>query len=286
MRKRMTFIPVGVIVALALMPAGALAAGGGRAASRAHPASTPRTWTAGCGGEPDWSQHPSSIGLTCDSVAIIVGLRWRDWGDATAQAAGTLDAAMSCTPNCAEAPRRHYAVRVVASDIGYCGARRVYGEITVYYTGRQSGRKPVSQPALCSTSGQRPTTHPAPKTAPSNPTEFYARPPGGFITCGIGGGVSEEQLVRCQGALIGTNPLENVATLRPDGQVETCSRRQQEVRCFEGNVGENTPTLSAGEADTIGPFTCKILEAGVECTVTATGKGFLITPQGVTEVGG
>jgi len=59
-----------------------------------------------------------------------------------------------------------------------------------------------------------------------------------------------------------------------------------EVRCFEGNVGEGTPTLSAGEVDTQGPFTCKVLATGVECTVTATGKGFVITPEAVTEVGG
>jgi hypothetical protein len=130
------------------------------------------------------------------------------------------------------------------------------------------------------------TKHLAPTPVISNPTEFYARPPGGFITCGFAGGVSEEQLVRCQGAPVGSNPLESVATLQPDGHLETCSRHQTEVRCFEGNVGENTPTLSAGAVDAIGPFTCKVLATGVECTVTATGKGFLITPESVTEVGG
>jgi len=108
---------------------------------------------------------------------------------------------------------------------------------------------------------------------------------GVYIVCGIAGGVSEQHLV-CQGAPHGSNPLENVVTLAPDGQVESCSRHQTEVRCFEGNVGENTPTLSAGEVDSIGPFTCKVLETGVECTVTATGKGFLITLESVTEVGG
>jgi hypothetical protein len=130
------------------------------------------------------------------------------------------------------------------------------------------------------------TTHLAPTPAPSNPPEFYARPAGGYITCGIAGGVSEEQRVHCQGAPVGSNPLENVATLQPDGRVETCTRHQTEVRCFEGNVGENTPILSAGKVVTIGPFTCKVLAAGVECRVNVTGKGFLITPESVKEVGG
>jgi hypothetical protein len=111
MRTRRLLVFLGVIVALALMTTGTLAAGGGRAASKAHPASAPRTWAPGCNGESNgWSQHPSQIGLTCDSVAVIVGLRWRNWGAATAQATGTLNVAVSCTPNCAEAPRRHYAV--------------------------------------------------------------------------------------------------------------------------------------------------------------------------------
>jgi len=89
----------------------------------------------------------------------------------------------------------------------------------------------------------------------------------------------------CFGGPQSSDPLETVATLRPDGQVETCSRHQTEVRCFEGNVGEDTPTLSAGAVDSLGSFTCKVLASGVECTVIATGKGFLITPETVTGVG-
>ncbi len=128
------------------------------------------------------------------------------------------------------------------------------------------------------------TTHEAPIAVQSNPSVFYARPAGGFITCGIASEAEEQ--VRCLGVPAGTNPLENVVTLQSSGQVETCTRHQTEVRCFEGNPGENTPTLSAGAVDTLGRFTCKVLETGVECTVAATGKGFLITPGSVTEVGG
>jgi hypothetical protein len=286
-RKKLRLISGGAVVALALMgmaaPTGALAGG----ASRAGVASTTATtWAPGCNGGPiTWSQHPPELAFTCGGpTAIVVHLRWRHWGNATAQASGTYEYA-GCTPNCAQARRHRAAATVVASNIGYCGTRRVYGEINVRFT-RPSRLKNFSQPTVCSYTGQRPTSRPATKPAASNPTEFYARPPGGYITCGIVGGVSEEQLVRCQGAPVGSNPLENVATLQPDGHLETCSRHQTEVRCFEGNVGENTPTLSAGAVDAIGPFTCKVLATGVECTVTTTGRGFLITPASVTEVGG
>jgi hypothetical protein len=284
MRKRLSFITVGIIMALALMGTGAPTSALASAASAGIGSAKPATWVPGCGGEPyGWSQHPSRIYVTCDGTVVIESLRWRDWGDASARATGTLNAAVGCTPSCAEAPRRHYAVRVLASDIGYCGTRRVYADITVHYTKPTRGQKPFSQPTFCSTSGQRPTARPAPKPAASNPTEFYARPPGGFITCAV---LSLPPIAVCFGGPQSSDPLENVATLHPDGQVETCSRHQTEVRCFEGNAGENTPTLSAGEIDTQGPFTCKVLATGVECTVTPTGKGFLITPESLTEVGG
>lgn len=289
MRKRLSFITVGIIMALALMgtcaPTSALAS----AASRAGIGSAkPATWVPGnCdGGSPPWAQHPSRIYATCDGTAVIESLRWRGWDDATAQATGILNDAVSCTPNCAEAPRRHYAVELVASDIGYCGTRRVYGEIVVHYTEpKLRRRKPSTQPTYCSSAypPQRPTSRPAPKPAASNPTEFYARPPGGFITCVV---LGLPPMAVCFGGPGGSDPLENVATLHPDGQVETCSRHQTEIRCFEGNAGENTPTLSAGEIDTLGPFTCKVLATGVECTVPPTGKGFLITAESLTEVGG
>ena len=287
MQDRRGLIPVGIIVALALM--GTAAPTSALASSISHAgvtSTTPRTWAPGCNGGPDgWAQHPTELAFTCGGpTAVIVRLRWLDWGEATARATGTYESA-GCTPNCAQAPRHRTAATVIASNIGYCGNRRVYGKITVRFT-RPGDLKNFSQPTYCTNiTDQRPTSRPPATHTPSSPTEFYARPAGGYIVCGIAGGVSEQHLV-CQGAPHGSNPVENVATLAPDGQLESCSRHQTEVRCFEGNVGENTPTLSAGEVDSIGPFTCKVLESGVECIVTATGKGFLITPETVTEVGG
>jgi hypothetical protein len=57
--------------------------------------------------------------------------------------------------------------------------------------------------------------------------------------------------------------------------------------CYSGQGDDpGLPDLSAGQASTVGPFTCKVLETGVECVVTATSKGFRVTPETVTEVGG
>ena len=105
-------------------------------------ASTLRTWmnVSGCaapgGGpynQPVWAQHPAAIGGTCDGSASYFGVRWRHWGDAAATATATLKVALGCTPSCAAAPRRDYAVTFVAANVKYCGTRRIYGTITMRY---------------------------------------------------------------------------------------------------------------------------------------------------------
>jgi hypothetical protein len=251
-------------------------------------ASGQSTWMGGpgCGGANEWRQHPVAFPYFCDGAAVVEGARWRNWGASTATARATFNAALLSSHNSvASAPRRRSAVTITASRIELCSGRRAYTSIKLRYAVPVGGVSTLTLPTLlshCRPLGQGGTHN---RPASTNPPEFYARPAGGYITCGIGGAGSE-QLVRCQGAPAGTNPLENVATLQPGGQLETCSRHQTEVRCFEGNVGEGTPTLSAGAVDTQGPFACKVLETGVECTVTATGRGFLITPERVTEVGG
>ena len=57
--------------------------------------------------------------------------------------------------------------------------------------------------------------------------------------------------------------------------------------CYAGQGDDpGLSYLAPGQTSTVGPFTCKVLETGSECTVTATGKGFLITPESLTELGG
>jgi hypothetical protein len=128
--------------------------------------------------------------------------------------------------------------------------------------------------------------HLAPPPSPSNPPEFRARLAGGTIGCGLG---TEGML--CQGVPTVpemSNPIVQVAKLQPTGQLMSCTEYEAapQAACLEGNMGDPIPNLTAGETSTVGLFTCKVLQTGVECTVTATGKGFLITPESVTEVGG
>jgi hypothetical protein len=282
MRKGLGLAAVSAIVALTLMAAPELAS----ATRGARAASTPTTWAPGCNGGPiTWSQHPPELAFTCGGpTAIVVHLRWRHWGNATAQGSGTYEYA-GCTPNCAQARRRRAAATVTASNIGYCGTRRVYGKISVRFA--PPGRlKNFSQPTVCSYTGQRPTSRPAPKPAPSNPSEFRVRLAGGTFGCAVG----EVGETLCFGVPLtpeGSAPNVQVAKLQSGGQVTACVEHGlSDVHCFEGNLGDPIPYLSPGQQTTVGPFTCKVLQAGVECTVTATGKGFLLTPEAVTEVGG
>jgi hypothetical protein len=79
------------------------------------------------------------------------------------------------------------------------------------------------------------------------------------------------------------------ARLKADGTVIGCRIRgggDPGARCDLGNVGTGTPTFSVGQQATVGPFLCQVLPTGVQCTVTATGKGFLLTANSLTAVGG
>jgi hypothetical protein len=57
-------------------------------------------------------------------------------------------------------------------------------------------------------------------------------------------------------------------------------------RCDLGNVGENAPTYGIGKTVTVGRFACEVQAAGVRCTVTASGKGFVLGPRRLRAVGG
>ncbi len=120
---------------------------------------------------------------------------------------------------------------------------------------------------------------------PSNPPEFRVRLAGGTLGCDVAVGQTLCQAV--PSAPQASEPLVQVARLQPDGQATSCvARGLADDHCLQGDLGDPIPDLSAGQQTTVGPFTCTVLEAGVRCTVTATGKGFLITPASVTLVGG
>jgi hypothetical protein len=298
MQDRRDLIPVGIIVVFALIATPALASG----TTRARITSAKQaTWVPGnCnGGSPPWTQHPSRIYVTCDGTVVIESLRWRGWNGATAHTTGTLNDVSSCTPNCAQAPRHHYAVQLVASGIGYCGARRVYDEIVLHYTEpKQRHRQPFTEPTYCSTAypREKPTSSPPTAHAPSSPTGFQVRLAAGFFLCAITlSGNPAEGVAAAGGAFClshGSPPAESnwhAANVQPDGKVTDCSEEVSMMRpdCYSGQGNDiGLPYLSPGQQTTVGPVTCKVLEDGVECTVTATGKGFFITPIESVPVGG
>jgi hypothetical protein len=120
-------------------------------------------------------------------------------------------------------------------------------------------------------------------TAPPPPTtEFYAEVPGGRIGCGIGPAAQ----ILCIGFPAATSQPMPVAMLRPDGTVTSCSQTYDDLECFQGDLGERTPTIAAGKALTIERYRCAVSDTGVQCTIAESGKGFLITLQQVTAVGG
>jgi hypothetical protein len=139
--------------------------------------------------------------------------------------------------------------------------------------------------------------HLAPAPVPSKPTAFEVRLPAGFFLCDItvspivgGGGLAGAGGAFCLSH--GSRPAEvnwHAANVQSNGDVTSCSEEVSMMRadCYAGQGNdEGLPYLSPRQQTTVGSLTCKVLEAGVECTVTATGKGFLITPESSTEVGG
>lgn len=62
-------------------------------------------------------QQPSSLVLTCaDANSALMGLRWTDWGDSTASAAGVWSE-NDCTPNCATGKFSNYPATVTVTDL-------------------------------------------------------------------------------------------------------------------------------------------------------------------------
>jgi hypothetical protein len=244
------------------------------------------TWMAGgpgCGGRWDWVQHPTTFPYFCDGIAVVEKAQWQDWGGETARATATMNEAMLTgnSGSAAQAPRQLSAVTVVASHSERCGRRRIYRSVVIRFDNPHKGQaKTLRMPSPpCP---KPPAKHPSTASA----AEFIVRPGGGFISCGMYGG--ESAGVICQSHQLtadGEEALMHIAKLQPDGKVVACSQHPIEGRCQEGNAGSPIPTYSAGKRIKVGRFACEVLEAGVQCTVAASGKGFLITPSEITPVG-
>jgi hypothetical protein len=128
---------------------------------------------------------------------------------------------------------------------------------------------------------------PAEAGAVQGAAEFYARGPSGntSVSCAIYDGYGGAPAVAlCEHV---TRNSQSKATLRPNGSVVLCRTHSiSSNRCGLGNVGENAATYGIGKTITVGRFACTVRAAGVRCTVTASGKGFLLGPKQLRDVGG
>jgi hypothetical protein len=128
---------------------------------------------------------------------------------------------------------------------------------------------------------------PAEAGAVQGAAEFYARGPSGntSVSCAIYDGYgSVPATALCEHI---ARHSQSKATLRPNGSVVLCRTHSiTSNRCGLGNVGENAATYGVGKTVTVGRFACTVRAAGVQCTVTASGKGFLLGPKQLRAVGG
>jgi hypothetical protein len=114
--------------------------------------------------------------------------------------------------------------------------------------------------------------------------EFYAHSPYGSISCAVYNGYGGLSVAFCES--VGPHG-EAKTSLNASGEVQTCSSRTtQKDTCGLGNAGTRTPTYKDGRSVTVGRFRCAVLRKGVQCTVRATGVGFLFNPRTTSAVGG
>jgi hypothetical protein len=80
-----------------------------------------------------------------------------------------------------------------------------------------------------------------------------------------------------------------VATARMNGggPVRTCRARARRS-CRLKNLAPDypAPLLHTGKSIVVGRYRCRALQQGAQCTVTSTGKGFVMTRRGARRVGG
>jgi hypothetical protein len=229
--------------------------------------------------------RPSLIFMAADGSWVIERLHWSGWGSSVAHASG-VSSASDDIPNVADGKRIKHPASVTLSDPGRFGAHEVYRCFTLSVL-----RSSQLDQTLClghehSFYGFAPAKHPAPApTAPIAAADFFA---GNGISCSIldQPGFASEDAASCESRHApsgGGELLVQRAELELDGHIVSCTG--SEAKCELGNPGI-APTYQAGKVVTVGAFTCKVLATGVECTVIATGRGFLITPERLTEVGG
>ena len=102
---------------------------------------------------------------------------------------------------------------------------------------------------------------------------YYFVSPSRNIWCGVG----DEDIAYCT-----SRERPHSAILRTNGTVTIC----RGARCVSArNYTPGVPVLRYGQTDEQDPFRCRSEVSGVTCTVSPSGKGFLIDKDGVRRVG-
>jgi hypothetical protein len=96
------------------------------------------------------------------------------------------------------------------------------------------------------------------------------RSPTGNLSCRL-----SAASVRCQ-----SRQRPHSVTMNGSGQLTIC----RGARCL-GNPAAGAATLDYGGRTTVGRFTCRSAFSGITCTVTSSGRGFVINKDGVRRVG-
>jgi hypothetical protein len=113
-------------------------------------------------------------------------------------------------------------------------------------------------------------------------TRFYAEFADGTVGCVLG---VPGQLI-CEGfpSTDDVGTLLQFATLQPDGTFTTCVSDLDDPECFD-DLQSGAPTFAPGEQLRVGAYDCAVTGTGIQCTATASGQGFAITPVQITAVG-
>ena len=221
--------------------------------------------------------RPAGLLMFQDGSWAIIKLRWSGWGSSVAHASG-LSSSTDCKPNCATGKRTDVPAQVTVSSPGVVFGHTVYRclQLNVPSSPKSSQRYCLG-PQAPNLYGYVPrASRPVPpKPAPAQIGLGFLTSLPGHISCQMDAEPTMKQ-VFCQS--LGP-PTQHGVTLHADGTFSSCG-----VTCV-GNPGQGTPTYTVGKTATIGPFTCTVKTGGVQCVVTATGKGFLFNASGATSVG-
>jgi hypothetical protein len=211
--------------------------------------------------------RPRILPLTEDGSVELQGLRWRGWGSSVARASGVLSAS-NCTPNCATGKRTRSRARLTLSRPGRVLGHRVY---------RCYRLSVPARPRLClrRTTGKLIAYLPVSAPAATSAAVFW--PGSAGITCVLkDNGTVQGAWVFCW---LGSQwPPTTHTKMGLDGQLD-------QTTLIREPMGLGGPALQYGKSVRVGRFRCTSKTVGLSCIVLKTGKGLLIGPSGISQVG-